>query len=395
MNSGNIPYEAGWHSQLAKEIVKNSRNYDVECWGIDKNLDNQLQFKEGNITYRLFPSTNLRFFGEVSPELIQELYRLAMSERIIIHIHRVFSYTTYLIPLLIRTTPIIIQHHGDISCLQGFYEANKIKDKKALAHLLLYILRQEWLFERLTLRRIDRLFVLNDDAMEYFLPMIDNNKIEKLTMGIDFELFTKMDKIAARSLLGLGKDKKYILYSGAFVKRKGLEYLLRAMSILLRDHENYFLILKGDGYYRDDLESLAREIGIYSNIIFVPWVEKAKLPIYYNAADVCVLPSLDEGLGITAVEALACETPFIGSDVGGIPDVVRNFGMGVLVKPRDAEAIAEAILTLLGQKQELRPDRENARRYYGWEQIAKRNIEIYDELWATYWENENHNNISN
>lgn len=385
LNSSTIPYEGGWHSKLAKEMLKISKYYEVECWSMDPSINQKLQFKNDGITYRIFPSSNLEFFGEISLNLIRELYRLSESENIIIHIHRLFSYTTYIVPLLIRDTPIVVQHHGDISSLQAFHESVKLRDKKALAHLLLYILKLEWLFERTSLRRIDKFFVLNDIAKSYLLSRIDSNKIEKLTMGIDFELFKKIDRDKARSILGLDQDRKYILYSGAFVRIKGLNFLLRGMSILLKDHKDFFLVLLGDGYYKGELVSLAKDLGIFSNIIFIPWVEKAQLPLYYNAANVCVLPSFDEGLGIVGVEALACEAPFIGTNVGGIPEVIRNFGIGILVKPRDAEAIAKAILFQLNQKKDPKSDRENARRYYGWEHIAKKNIETYNELWNTYW----------
>jgi glycosyltransferase involved in cell wall biosynthesis len=109
------------------------------------------------------------------------------------------------------------------------------------------------------------------------------------------------------------------------------------------------------------------------------------LPLYYNAADVFVLPSLIEALGVVGIEAMACETPFIGTNVEGIPSVVEQFEAGLLIPPRDSNAIASAVIDVLEDGAVLSANRERAKNYYDWHNIAKKNIDVYDALFERYY----------
>lgn len=379
-------YEGGWHVKLSKQILKVSNDYNIECWGMEKKINKSLSFEREGINYKIFPSRYFKFLGEVSIPLLKELNRTTKHQNVIIHLHGVFNYTTFLVSLLLKNVPIIVQQHGDKSSLQGFHENLKENKVKAAAYFLLYLLKQEWFFERVVLKNIDRFFVLNEDARAYLSSIVGPEKVEKLSMGVDFDLFKKMDKTKARENLGLEANKKYVLFVGAFVRLKGLDYLLQAFPMVLREHPDSVLLLVGDGYYKGNLEMLAKKLGIENRVIFFPWVENRKLPLYYNAADVTVLSSLSEGLPVTGIEALACETPFVGSKVGGIPDIIKNFGAGALVPPKNPEAIASAITSIFNEKNKnFKVDRENARRYYGWESIVKRTVEVYAELWERYY----------
>ena len=373
-------YEGGWHVKLSKQILKISNDYNIECWGMEKTINKPISFENEGITCRIFPSQYFKFLGELSIPLLKELNRTTKHQNVIIHLHGVFNYTTFLVSLLFKNVPIIVQQHGDKSSLQGFHENLKENKIKAAAYFLLYLLKQEWFFERMALKNVDYFFVLNEDARTYLSSIVGLEKVEKLSMGVDFDLFKKMDKTKARENLGLEANKKYVLFVGAFVRLKGLDYLLQAFPMVLREHPDSILLLVGDGYYKGNLEMLAKKLGIEKNVIFFPWVENWKLPLYYNAADVTVLPSLSEGLGLVGIEALACETPFIGSKVGGIPDIIKNFRAGALVPPKNPEAIASAITSIFKGNKNFKVDQENARRYYSWESIVKRTVEVYEEL---------------
>lgn len=378
-------YEGGWHVKLSKQILKVSNNVDIECWGMEKTINEPVLLEGEAIKYKVFPSKYFKCLGEISIPLLNELKDVIKDQNAIIHIHGVFNYTTYLVLLLLKNTPVIVQHHGDKSSLQMFNENLKENKVKALAYFFLWLLKQEWFFERAALKNVDRIFVLNEDARSYLAKIAGSEKVEKLTMGIDFEMFRKMDRSEARKKLGLGMNKKYVLFVGAFVRLKGLDYLLQAFSLVLKQHSDCILLLAGDGYYKSNLELIVKKLGLEESVKFLGWVDNNQLPYLYNAADVCVLPSLSEGLPLVGIEALACETPFIGTNVGGIPDIVIKFKAGVLVPPRNPEAIANAIISIFQGKDNFKVDLENARRYYSWGNIAKRTIEVYKELWEEYY----------
>lgn len=380
------PYSGGWHVRLARELVKNSDEYDIECWGMEKTIRNTISFERASINYKIFPSCYFKFLGEISIPLLKELKKEVEQQDILIHLHSVFNYTTYLVPFLVKNVPIVVQHHGDKSSLQFFYDNMNENRVKAAAYLLLYLLKPEWLFERTAFKKINQFFVLNEDAEKYLTNIVGMEKVQRLTMGIDFGQFRKMDKAEARKSLGLELDTKYILFIGAFVKKKGLDYLLQAFPMVLREHPDSFLLLAGDGYYKNDIELLTKELEIQKNVRFLGFVDDEQLPFLYNAADVFVLPSVSEGLPVVVLEGLACETPFVGTTVGGIPDIVRNFNAGVLVPPKNSVALANAITSFFKDfDKNFKVGRENARRYYSWESIVKRTLEVYDELWEQYY----------
>lgn len=383
----NLFYGGGWHAILARQILKNSNSYsDIECWSMEKTISKIYRFERGGIIYKLFPSRYFKL-GEISILLLKELKEEVKHQNVLVHLHGVFNYTTYFVPLLFRHVPIVVQQHGDKSSLQLFSEYMKSKNPKAFVQLLLYLLNLEWLLERTALRRIERFFVLTDSANAYIANIVGKKKVQRLTMGIDFNLFQKKDKAKTRDSLGLEINRKYILFVGAFVRIKGLDYLLRAFPMVVREYPNTILLLVGDGHYKSNLEIVVKKLGIEKRVIFFPWVENRKLPLYYNAVDAVVLPSLSEGVPSVAMEALACETPFVGTHVGGIPDIVRNFKAGILVPSRDTKALAQGIKEAL-RREEFRVDCENAKRYYSWENIVKKTIEVYDELFERYYSND-------
>lgn len=375
------PYSGGWHVRLARQIRKNSNKYDIECWGMEKTINKSILFEKEGINYKVFPSRSFKFLGEISIPLLRELKKEVEQQDVLIHLHGVFNYTTFLIPLLYRNVPIVVQQHGDKSHLQVFSEYFENNRQKAIAHLLLYLVKLEWFFERKALPKIDRFFVLNEDAENYLSNIVRREKVQRLTMGIDFDQFRKMDKVRARKILGLELDTKYVLFIGAFVKKKGLDYLLQAFPMVLREHPDSILLLVGDGYYKSNIETLSKEFGIERKVRFLDFVDDEQLPFLYNGADVFVLPSLSEGVPVVGLEGLACETPFVGSDVDGIPDIIKIFKAGTLVPPKDPEALAECIVEAL-RLTEFKADRENARKYYSWEAIVEKTMKIYDEIVA-------------
>ena len=144
---------------------------------------------------------------------------------------------------------------------------------------------------------------------------------------------------------------KTLIFVGALTTwhtYKGLEELLRAFAIVEKRCEKLKLLVVGGGNLLRYYQQLAHRLIASDRVAFTGHVDDDTLPSCYAAADFAVLPSRDssEGFGLSLLEAMACGKAVIGSEVGGIPDVIEDWRNGIIVKPRDPEALAIAIHTL-------------------------------------------------
>jgi glycosyltransferase involved in cell wall biosynthesis len=141
------------------------------------------------------------------------------------------------------------------------------------------------------------------------------------------------------------RDSRRLLFVGKLSPQKGLDRLLRAMHAMREPVE---LTVVGAGRLDDaHLHDLARELGLGARIEWLPLLSQVELAAQYRRAALHVVPALDEGLGLTAVESLLSETPVVGFDSGGLPDVVPHGRAGLLVPPGDESALAVALDTLI------------------------------------------------
>ncbi len=139
------------------------------------------------------------------------------------------------------------------------------------------------------------------------------------------------------------QGKKIVLYVGRFGRYKGLDYLLKAMNLI---EDRYHLVLIGDGPEKDRLTSLIDELNLKNRVTMMPHVAYSKLPEIYRSADVFVLPSTDRGeaFGLVALEAMACGTPVITTELGTGTTFHNRHGItGYHVAPKDEKALAKAI----------------------------------------------------
>jgi glycosyltransferase involved in cell wall biosynthesis len=177
------------------------------------------------------------------------------------------------------------------------------------------------------------------------------SKLSIAACGVDTDLFHPQspDSPVVRADQ---QGRRIVLFVGtmdATHAHKGLDILIRAIAQLRDRYENILLLAVGKGDAIPRYQKLANELGLHEHIQFPGPVENAELAEYYRAADVCVLPSTNrsEGLGLVLIEASACQTPTIGTRVGGIPCAVQDNKTGLLVAPADVTALAEALERIL------------------------------------------------
>lgn len=180
---------------------------------------------------------------------------------------------------------------------------------------------------------------------------MDGDRITVHHTGVDLDRFDIADRVAAKTALGVSGPM--ILSTGALIPRKGQSLLINALTAL----PGVTLCLAGEGPDRQRLVAQAARLGLTDRVRLLGSVPNADLPRWLNAADVMALPSASEGLANAWVEALACGTPVVISDVGGGRDVVKTHAAGHIVM-RESSAIAAAIAALVNAP----PDRNETRR---------------------------------
>ncbi len=185
----------------------------------------------------------------------------------------------------------------------------------------------------------------------------DFKRISKLTdritfvpLGVDTALFYPFPEEKARKLKEAivgDLNKKVVLFVGRIERVKDLPSLLRAVGKLAPRYPDILLLVVGRGSIEEDMKRLARELGIADKVVFVGAVRHRHLPVYYNIADVYVLPSIHEQWSNTIMEAMACGLPVVATNVGGNPALIEDGETGLLVRPGDVEALAEKIEKVL------------------------------------------------
>ncbi len=216
------------------------------------------------------------------------------------------------------------------------------------------------------------------------------HKVEVIPAGVNLDMFTPVEQTAARRELGLGEEN-IILYVGRVEPLKGIDILVRAAPLLECAGDFRLLIVGGNpsgDAERERLESLAEDLGIRDSVTFTGPVPQDRLPYYYSASDIFVLPSHAESFGLAALEAMACETPVVVSRVGGLKTFVENGKTGYLAPWRCPESFAQRLDTLLANPHLRRAMGRAAREKalgMSWSRVADRTLDYYDTLALGAW----------
>jgi D-inositol-3-phosphate glycosyltransferase len=212
--------------------------------------------------------------------------------------------------------------------------------------------------------------------------------------GVDLERFHPIPKKKAKLHLGISPNSKSIMFVGRIEPLKGVDTLLRAMSLI---HIRYpevvdnvcVGIIGGDPWSNDlddemaRLHALRKELGVGDFVTFLGAKDQNTLPYYYAAAEMVIMPSHYESFGMVALEAMAMGTPVIASEVGGLAFLIRDGENGFHVPSRDPEALAERIFELLANpkcRDHLGGQAQDYAKQYAWPIIVDRMLHAYQGL---------------
>jgi glycosyltransferase involved in cell wall biosynthesis len=203
-------------------------------------------------------------------------------------------------------------------------------------------------------------------------------RITVVPPGVQLERFSPGGRSEARQGLGLSDETRVVLAVRRLVPRMGLEVVIDAWSRI--EPSKDLLVIVGDGPIRPALETRVEELGLGSRVRLVGRVEDQQLVDWYRAAEMVVVPSLAlEGFGLVVLEALACGTPVIATDVGGLPETLGQLDQSMVVPAGDVEGLANRVASALDGTRPLPGPtlcREHAERHT-WAAAANRHFGVY------------------
>lgn len=174
---------------------------------------------------------------------------------------------------------------------------------------------------------------------------IDEKIIYVVHNGVDIPRFEAVDISCAKEAQGINPDTPVFGVFGRLSPEKGQRVALEGMFLLLKTHPNARLLLTGDGKDRESLVESAKALGIERNVEFKGFADDVRGLM--SACDAVIVPSLKEGFGLAAVEAMALERPVVASNIGGLPEIVVPDGTGFLFEPGNPQALASALAQLV------------------------------------------------
>jgi glycosyltransferase involved in cell wall biosynthesis len=239
----------------------------------------------------------------------------------------------------------------------------------------------------MVLRSAERLIVHTDtnkkELIDYF--GIDAERISVIPHGITQPAEVDLS-VPARRALDVPQDSRVLLLLGTLRENKGLKVLLEALPAIVDRHPDVILLVAGSlpvhhtfDQYDQLIEELALRKNVYSHI---GWIEQEKLSVYYEAADLVILPytKFHSQSGIL-LRAYPHKKPVVVTDVGGLGETVRKDQTGLVAPPNDSQALAKAINTLLEDEECYRGCQEamaHCLEHYSWPSIAERTIRVYE-----------------
>lgn len=234
---------------------------------------------------------------------------------------------------------------------------------------------------KLNLLLVDKIIIIQSDYIKYsrYLKRF-RYKIVFISPGVDITEFkNKSNKRLNNTVLFLSVLDRFHDY-------KGLNYLLEAITIVKQEIPDIKLMVGGKGELMDEYKKYSLKLGIKDNVDFLGFIPQKKIVDLYNQASVFILPSIgfEEGFGIVLLEAMACSTPVIATNIVGVSSEIELRNCGLVIKPKSTKQIANSIIKILRNKDLANLMGENARKLvkenYDWQIISKAIEKTYKEL---------------
>ncbi len=321
---------------------------------------NDEPLEEERDNYRIFRFRGITIFrNPIAANLFYTLLR-ERNKHDVIHAHsHLYSSTVFCaIARMIGSSPLVVTNHGLISqtapmWLQKIYVPTVAK----------------WVYNI-----ADSIICYTETERNQLIDLgIKPEKISVIHNGVDTDHFAPLTNNA---------PKKQILWIGKYVPGKGVEYLLQGFQSFSRKSSDYTLLMIGRGPQKDDCLKMIEDLGLKEKVILRDFIDNKDLPEIYRQSCLFVLPSLEEGVPRTILEAMACGVPVACTELPQLVKIVS--GCGLLFPPRDPDALAAAISTLISDPEMAqtcgRNGREKAASMYSWRDTVSKTLSLYASL---------------
>jgi D-inositol-3-phosphate glycosyltransferase len=252
--------------------------------------------------------------------------------------------------------------------------------------------------ERQVVRMADKIVAATPAEVSQLIELYGVKKdcIITIPPGVDTARFYPIPQDEAKEAINIGCKNRLLLFVGRIEPLKGLPNLIRALQLIRQnstsENECYCLVVIGGDPDADSstmseemvrVKALCKELGVEDLVVFLGKKSQETLPYYYSAADVLIMPSYYESFGMVALEAMACGTPVIASQVGGLPFLVQDGITGYVVPGGSPEALVNSLLNLMNNPDLRTKMGQQAASYalnYSWKLIAKRIARTYTAM---------------
>ncbi|MEA3459311.1 MAG: glycosyltransferase family 1 protein [Chloroflexota bacterium] len=237
------------------------------------------------------------------------------------------------------------------------------------------------LFTRISARRARRIIAISESTKKDIVRMfgVPPERVDVVYCGVDETFRPLPEEQVADFRKRHGPPERFILFVGTLEPRKNVTRLIEAYSLLVARHPSLKLVIGGaKGWFYENIFAEVERLGLQGEVLFPGFIPRRELPLWCNAAELFVYPSLYEGFGLPPLEAMACGTPVIASDTSSLPEVVGEGGM--LVNPVDVEALAGAMGRVLSDEALRQTMSEQGLRragHFSWRKMARETVQVY------------------
>lgn len=242
------------------------------------------------------------------------------------------------------------------------------------------------IFERWAVNFTDKIITLTEKGIDEHLQLgvgKDRSKFVAIPSGVDLNKIAdfKIDPAAKREELGIPENIRLVGSAGRLEPVKGYKYFVEASKKVKESVPDCLFLLIGDGSLREELQRQIESLNLQQSFRILGWRDDINEIISF--LDIFVLSSLNEGMGRVLVEAMAMGKPVVATNVGGIPSVVVDGETGILVPPRNPEALTEAIISLLRNPEKMKKMGEAGKeraKFFSVEVMIEKTEKLYEEL---------------
>jgi D-inositol-3-phosphate glycosyltransferase len=291
-----------------------------------------------------------------------------------------------------------LSHRFNIPFVQNFHSLEELKYKKGSSWFSEEMFNQRRACIEKRLMCVSHHIIAESNEVNIDLQRfyeVSPHKISTVKGGVNLDLFKPIPKQKAKRYLGFYNNRHLLLYVGRLHPIKGLETLITAISLIKEKEKNssfYLLIIGGIGKRKEFniLKSQVRELKLEDMVIFANAKTHSELPIIYSAADVCIIPSYYESCAITALEAVACHTSLVGTNVGIIPEIIEDKVTGFLVPPGRPDLLAIKLNEILSKQEkdliQMRKKAADKLYLYTWTNSLKELLTAYNKVISKYFQ---------